>query len=181
MTKQDRFRPLYQKHYRRVVQFFRRVFRVSEEDAQDFAQETFLRFFQGMDEYRGDAEWAYLEQIARNLAFNKFRSQKTIKRTAHLVDLDDPEFRFEIAAPPEPDYADRQEMARRKQRFEEEIERLPAGQRQAVQLRRQGFKYQEIAKSLRTTTDAVKSRLRDATKTLRERLGEVIGLPEDES
>ena len=177
MTKHDRFRPLYQKHYRRVVGFFKRAFHLSEEDSQDLAQETFTRVFEGLDEYRGDAEWAYLEEIARNVAYNKIRSQNTMKRSGRVVDLDDPDIHHQMPVTRELDYVDREQKAR----MYEEIERLAPGQRQVVTLFLQGFKYHEIARVLRITPDAVKSRLRDARKTLRERLGDVNGLPEDES
>ena len=40
---------------------------------------------------------------------------------------------------------------------------------------------QEIADELHLSVDAVKSRLRDAKKTLRDRLGDGTALPEDES
>jgi DNA-directed RNA polymerase specialized sigma24 family protein len=42
------------------------------------------------------------------------------------------------------------------------------------------FTYDEIAKFLRISVDAVKSRLRDAKKFLRARLGDGNALPEDE-
>ena len=42
------------------------------------------------------------------------------------------------------------------------------------------FTYDEIAKFLRITVDAVKSRLRDARKMLRAKLGDPNALPEVE-
>src|SRR5438477_12838919 len=88
MTKEERFKSLYQKHYRRMVRFFLQAFHLSEEDAQDLAQDAFIRFYEAMDEYRGDAEWAFFETVARNVAYNKIRSQKTAKRSANTVPID---------------------------------------------------------------------------------------------
>lgn len=176
----ERFRRLYQKHYRRMVKYYVRVFRLSEPDAEDLAQEAFVRFYEAMDEYRGDAEWGFLETTARNVAFNRIRSRNTLKRNAITVDIDDPNVREEPAAPVEPDYAERQEMAERKRHLYREIASLSHAQRQCIQPWLEELSYEEIASGLRISVDAVKSRLRDAKKTLRARLGDDHGLPEDE-
>lgn len=178
----ERFRSLYQKYYWRVVRFYVRAFRFSEEDAEELTQEAFLRFYEAMNEYRGDAEWAFFETIARNLAYNKIRWGKTQKRNAKTIDLDDPEFvRSEPAAPEPPDYAERQQAADQHRRLREAIAKLPAGQRECMLLWLESFQYDEIAGALRISMDAVKSRLRDAKKLLRSRLGDDAGLPEDET
>jgi RNA polymerase sigma-70 factor, ECF subfamily len=178
----ERFRALYQKYYRRIVRFYVRAFRFAEEDGEELAQEAFLRFYEAMDEYRGDAEWAFFESIARNVAYNRIRSGKTQKRNGRTVDIDDPELvANEPAAPEEPDYAERQEAASRRKRLYDAISALPAGQRECVQLWLDDFKYDEIAKVLCMTMDAVKSRLRDAKRQLRARLGDEGALPEDEA
>ncbi len=181
VERDERFKTLYQKYYRRVVRFYVRAFRFAEEDAEELAQEAFLRFYEAMDEYRGDAEWAFFESIARNVAFNKIRWGKTQKRNARTVDIDDPELtRNEPPAPEEPDYAERQEAALRRKRLYDAISSLSPAQRECVQLWLDDFKYDEIARALRTSMDAVKSRLRDAKRILRARLGGDAMLPEDE-
>jgi RNA polymerase sigma-70 factor (ECF subfamily) len=179
MTKDDRFRSLYQKYYWRVVRFYARSFRLPEEDAQELAQDAFLRFYEAMDEYRGDAEWAFFETIARNVAYNRIRSRKTAKRSGKVVDIDDPDFAHEPAAPEGPDYAQREQEALRSKRLRDAIAGLPAGRRECVQLWLDEFQYDEIAKFLGITMNAVKSRLRDARKLLRARLGDGEALPED--
>jgi len=177
----ERFKTLYQKYYRRVVRFYVRAFRFAEEDAEELAQEAFLRFYEAMDEYRGDAEWAFFESVARNVAYNKIRWRKTQKRNARTVDIDDPEVsRNEPPAPEPPDYAERQHEALQRKRLYGAISELPPGQRECVQLWLDDFKYGEIATALHTSMDAVKSRLRDAKRQLRARLGEDGTLPEDE-
>jgi len=174
------FKTLYQKYFRKVVRFFVRAFNVSEEDAQDLAQDAFIRFYRAISEYRGDAEWAYLERIARNVGLNRVRTMSTRRRGAFTVDLDDPEVRQELAAPAGPDFAERQQLADRLRRLHEAIAQLPVGQQQCIQLRLDGFKYDEIARCLRISLDAVRSRLRDALRTLRAKLGDETTLPEDE-
>lgn len=177
----DRFRSLYQKYYWRVVRFYVRAFRFSEEDAEELTQEAFLRFYEAMDEYRGDAEWAFFETIARNVAYNRIRSTKTRKRSGQTVDIDDPQaVGNQPLAPEGPDYAERQHAAARRRQLYDAIAGLPSGQRECVQLWLDDFKYDEIATALRISMDAVKSRLRDAKKQLRSKLGDDTALPEDE-
>jgi len=174
----DRFKSLYQKYYRRIVKFYVRSFHLREEDAEELAQDAFLRFYQAMDEYRGDAEWAFFETIARNVAYNRIRSLKTGKRSGTSVDIDDPQAQ-KFVVDQAPDFAEQQEKAMQIRQLREAIAQLPDGQRQTVQLRLDDFKYDEIAKFLDITVDAVKSRLRDAKKTLRAKLG-AVALPEDD-
>ena len=103
-----RFKQLYQQYFRRVVRFYVKVCRVSENDAEDLAQIAFLRFYEAMDEYRYDAGCMYFQTIALNVLRNSLRGSKAAKRRVDLIDLDDPEFAYEPAAPAEPDYAERQ-------------------------------------------------------------------------
>lgn len=181
MTASERFKSLYQTYYRRVVRFLIRAFHLSEEDAEELAQDSFLRFYEAMDEYRGEAEWAFLETIARRVACNRIRSRRSIKRSAMMVDIDDPNLAIEPVAPAEPDYADKQQAALHRKLLGEAIASLPDGQRQCMQLWLDDFTYDQIAMILRVSMDSVKSRLRDAKKTLRTRLGDEDTLREDES
>ena len=169
-AKNDLFTALYNKYYRRIVAFYVRAFHLSYEDAKELAQDAFVRFYEAMDEYRGDAEWAFFEKIARNVVYNRIRSRKAKKRSVDLVDLDDPKFGSGPAGD-EPNYAALQEGALRKKALYEAIADLPPGQRQAMNLRMQGFSYDEIAIALRTSADGIRTRIRDAKKLLSRRLG----------
>jgi RNA polymerase sigma-70 factor (ECF subfamily) len=177
----ERFRALYVRHYARMLRFFRQVFRVSEADAQDLTQESFLRFFRAMDEYRGEAEWALLETIARNAGYNRVRSLTTIKRGAVRPEsLDDPNVAYREAANADQKHpVDALVDAERRTRLRQAILELPKGQRQCLQLWLDDFSYEEISRALRMSLDAVKSRIRDAKRLLRERLGDEGVLPEE--
>ena len=181
VDRNQRFESLYRKYYWKVVRFYVQTFRLAEEDARDLAQDAFVRFYKAMDEYRGDAEWAFFEAIARNVAYNRIRSTKTQKRSAKMVDIDDPEaLRQEPAAPQGPDYADQEEAALRHRKLHQAIAALTTGQQECIRLQLEGFTYDDIAKALRISVDAVKSRIRDAKRLLRARLGDVGTLPEDQ-
>ena len=177
----DRFRDLYAKYYGRVVRYFMRVFRVEEEDAEDLTQDTFVRFFEALDDYRGDAEWAFIETVARNVGYNRVRYLGTAKRSAKPVPIDDPLVRKqEPQAPAGRDYAEREHDAWRLERLRAAMAALSRAQRETLQLWLADYTYDEIARTLRISMDAVKSRLRDAKKALREKLGDDGGLPEEE-
>ncbi|HEV7768136.1 MAG TPA: RNA polymerase sigma factor [Thermoanaerobaculia bacterium] len=188
MTDREGFKALYAKYYRRMVAFYIRAFRLSEEDAKDLAQDAFLRFYEALDEYRGDAEWAFLETVARRVAYNSIRSRSTAKRGGGQdMSLDEIPPRLEPAVKPPPDYADRETARFVRKRVREAIAELSQGQQQSIHLWGEGFKYKQIASILAISVDAVKSRLRDAKKHLHERLGEDVaglnwpdGLPEEE-
>jgi len=128
----------------------------------------------------GPGRSANLEAIARNVAYNRIRSQRTAKRGAETVDINDRNAASEPVAPTEPDYAQREEAALRSRLLHDAIAELPQGSRECIQLWLNDFKYDEIARFLGITLDAVKSRLRDAKKILRARLGDSNALPEDE-
>ncbi len=168
----ERFEQLYRKYYGRVYRFFHRTLRVADDEAHDLAQETFKRIYEAFETYRGEAEWAFIEITARNVYRNWIRGFEAKKRKAIMVYLDDPEITIDAAAPEEPDYADREESARRTQQVLEAVRELPEGQQQCLRLYIAGFKYTEIAATLHISVDAVKSRLRDAKKYLRGRLGD---------
>ena len=176
----DVFRSLYGRYYARMLRYFRRVFRVSEADAEELTQDSFVRLYKTMHEYRGEAEWALLETIARNVGYNRVRSLTTIKRGAVRPEsLNDPEsFRNDPPAP-QADPVERMIASERTTRLRQAIAALPAGQRQCLQFWLDGWTYDEIAKTLRISLDAVKSRIRDAKRLLRERLGDEGVLPEE--
>ena len=159
------FKSMYEKYYRRIVWFYVRSFHLSEEDAMDLAQDAFVRFYEAIADYRGEAEWAFLEVIARNVAYNDIRRVLAKKRHAPMVDLDDPNNRRGLAA------SDNPEKALLRKQLYEQIAVLPSGQRQCMLLWLEGFEYKEIATTLHITMDAVKSRIRDAKKLLKQRLG----------
>jgi RNA polymerase sigma-70 factor, ECF subfamily len=176
----EMFRSLYGRYYARMLRYFRRVFRVSDADAEELTQDSFVRLYKTMDEYRGEAEWALLETIARNVGYNRVRSLTTIKRGAVRTEsLNDSEASRNDPPAPQTDPVDRMIEAERRTRLRQAIQALPKGQRQCLQLWLDGWTYDEIGKTLRISLDAVKSRIRDAKLQLRERLGDEGVLPQE--
>ena len=176
----DLFRALYKRYYARMLRYFRQVFRLSEADAQELTQDSFLRFYRAMDEYRGEAEWALLETIARNVGYNRVRSVTTVKRgSIRPESLDNPEERNDPADVDRRHPVDTMIETERLRRMRQAIAELPSGQRQCLQLWLEDFSQEEISQALRISVVAVKSRIRDAKRALRERLGDEDALPEE--
>jgi RNA polymerase sigma-70 factor (ECF subfamily) len=175
-----RFNRVYGSYYRRMVAYFCRVFRVSEADAKDLTQDSFIRFYKAMDEYDGVAEWALLERIAHNVGLNRVRSVTTIKRgSVRTESLDDGDFFKEPADVNRKHPIDTMIETEQLRQMREAIKGLPPGERQSIQLSLEGYSGEEIARILRISVAAVKSRIRDAKRALRERLGDENALPED--
>lgn len=166
--KDSQFSAAYQKHYARVVRFYLQTFHLSSEEAEQLAHDAFARFYKALDEYSGKAEWAFLETVVRNVAYNRIRAQKTAGRTAQIIRLDDVRAKRKVSNHADvEDYAAREADALRRKQLHDAIAELPETQRQAVQLWLDGFQYSEISRVLGITLDAVKSRLRDAKGHLR--------------
>jgi RNA polymerase sigma-70 factor (ECF subfamily) len=147
------------------------------EEARDLTQETFLRAFQSISRFRGDADlktWIY--RIAINQARNRWRWWKRRRRDV-TVSLDDKRgpgeqplgasLRNEDAPDPEQETLARE----REGQLREALLGLRSAYREAVILRDvEGFSYEEIATTLEISIGTVKSRLSRGRLELRRRL-----------
>ena len=147
------------------------------EEARDLAQETFLRAFQAIEKFRGDADlktWLY--RIAINQARNRWRWWRRRRRDA-TVSLDatvgDREraiaTHLEDANASDPE---QETLARERQsQLREALQGLRAAYREAVVLRDiEGLTYEEIAATLQINIGTVKSRLARGRLELRRKL-----------
>ena len=139
-------------------------------DAQDIAQQVFLRIWRNAKRYKPDAKFTtYLFTILRNLVFNETR-RRTRKKEVSSDERED-EYHLQSEAPAEerPDAGLLQAELQRA--VDAAIAALPETQRLAVVLRRyEDMPYEEIAVVLGLTVPAVKSLLFRARTTLRESL-----------
>jgi RNA polymerase sigma-70 factor (ECF subfamily) len=165
--KDVRFTAAYRRHYARVVRYYMRAFNLAEDEAKDLAQQAFVRFYEAIEHYRGEAEWAFLETVVRNVAYNRVRALKSASRSAKVVSIEDARLELLIVSHPDADHTSGQEEALRRMQLHDAIAALPEGQRHCIQLWLDGFHYSDIASVLGVSMDAVKSRLRDARHRLR--------------
>ena len=154
------------------------LFRLTEntEEARDLTQETFLRAFQNIGSFRGEADlrtWIY--RIAINQARNRWRGWKrrsrdtTVSLDATVGNSDQPLMATlaESSANPEQNTLARErELALRGA-----LGKLGNAYRETVILRDiEGFTYEEIASTLDINVGTVKSRLARGRHELRRKL-----------
>ena len=170
------FEDLYRRYHRAIYHFFIRK-GCNHEEGQEFVQETFIRAYKGMSNYRGDAEWSWLFAIARRIFLNQIRYENAEKREIQLISLDHMEFEPKPASwphcpqpalPREP-LDEILEKASMEQLYCALAE-LPPRDRHHWMLRLEGYKYDEIATLMGVSLDSVKSRLRRSRKLLRDKL-----------
>jgi RNA polymerase sigma-70 factor, ECF subfamily len=162
----------------RSGEIFGLLFRLTEnsEEARDLTQETFLRAFQNIGRFRGEADlktWIY--RIAINQARNRWRWWRRRRRES-TVSLDAPQGRSSQTVmatlaessenPEQLTLAHEREVALRSA-----LQRLGRAYRETVILRDiEGFTYEEIATTLGINVGTVKSRLARGRQELRKRL-----------
>ena len=143
-------------------------------EAQDLAQQVFVRVYRAAGSYRATAQFkTWMFTIVRNLVFNEHRRRSR----ATFVSLHPPENESGHSGGSSgldlPDLANKtpgenmlqQEMLRE---IDEAILTLPEQQRLAIVLRRYDeFSYEQIAEILKTSVPATKSLLFRARETLR--------------
>jgi RNA polymerase sigma-70 factor, ECF subfamily len=162
----------------RSGEIFGLLYRLTEngEEARDLTQETFLRAFQSIGHFRGEADlrtWIY--RIAINQARNRFRWWRRRKRDA-TVSLDQKQGESgqsiigTLAEPSE--NPEQQTLAReREMALRSALQRLGQAYRETVILRDiEGFTYEEIADTLEINVGTVKSRLARGRQELRKKL-----------
>ncbi|MBZ5526499.1 MAG: sigma-70 family RNA polymerase sigma factor [Acidobacteriia bacterium] len=163
-----------------VINFLYRMVR-NRAQAEDLAQEVFLRVYRARGGYEPSAKFStWLFRIATNLALNSVRDTRHQKQE---ISIEQPAGETEEGEERPLDVEERSanieqhlvEEARSRM-IREAVERLPEKQRAAVLLHKyEELSYGEIAKSLRCSESALKSLLFRAYETLRVELAPLVG------
>src|SRR5438874_3498650 len=162
-----------------LINFLYRMVR-NREQAEDLAQEVFIRVYRARGEYVPSAKFTtWLFRIATNLALNSLRDHRHQKLEtsidAPLADSESGDERpFEV---PDKHPTIEQELVEesRKKMIRRAIEKLPEKQRAAVLLHKyQDLDYAEIAKILSCSESALKSLLFRAYEVLRVELAPLV-------
>ena len=156
------------------------LYRLTEnsEEARDLTQETFLRAFQSIVQFRGDSDlrtWIY--RIAINQARNRWRWWRRRRREA-TVSIDEPEIGggqlgliATLKSPTAKDPEQHTLQNERERALQKAVSGLRPVYREAVVLRDiEGFAYEEIATTLNISVGTVKSRLARGRQELRRKL-----------
>lgn len=171
------FKKLVERHQRAVVNLGYR-FLGSREEAEDVAQEVFLRVYNSAKKYKPEALFTtWLFRIATNACLNQLRGRKRFR----VVSLEapsegsqkEPVLNLQASDTTQPDIHLQQKEL--KSAIMEAVGSLPPNQRMAVILKRfEGLSYQEIAEVLKVSVSAVESLLFRAKQTLKQRLAQYV-------
>ena len=163
-----------------LVNFLYRMVR-SREQAEDLAQEVFIRVYRARDDYVPSAKFTtWLFRIATNLALNSLRDRRheklDISMDAPVVaDAEDGDEKPFQVADKHPTIEQELVEEARKKMIRHAIEKLPEKQRAAVLLHKyQELDYAEIAKILSCSESALKSLMFRAYETLRVELAPLV-------
>lgn len=162
-------------------QIFNTAYRLagSPDDAADIAQEAFVRAWNNLRSFRGDASFStWIHRIVTNVFLDerkraRARPQRSLEET---IDLEANSVRrqFEDTGPSPQERAETRE---RWELLEQAIATLPPPQRVMVVLyHTQGRSYEEIADIMNLPMGTVKSRLNRARLALRDKLAPVAEL-----
>ena len=174
------FALLLQRYRSPLINFLYRMVR-NREQAEDLAQEVFLRVYRARADYVPSAKFTtWMFRIATNLALNAVRDTKyqrmEISMDAPAVgDSEAGDERPMDVADKRPDIEQRLVADVRSKMIRHAIEKLPEKQRAAVLLHKyQELDYAEIAKILECSESALKSLLFRAYEALRIELAPLV-------
>ena len=158
-------RTLYDAHVDRVYWL---AYRMSgrHELAQDFTQDTFIRAFSKLQDYRGEAAFgSWLHTIAMSVILNGLRKSKRFDQREAV--LDEAAMVPSLTRHAEPDL---------KERLAQAIDALPEGCRTVFLLHDvEGYTHEEIGGALEITAGTSKAQLSRARAKLRESLADFAG------
>ncbi|MGH7501116.1 MAG: RNA polymerase sigma factor [Longimicrobiales bacterium] len=159
-------RTLYDRHVDRVYRLAYRLAGGDRDLAEDFTQEAFVRAFDRLGEFRGEAALStWLHSITVSVALNGMR--KVRRWQGRESDLNDSVHVAEAPSRAEPDL---------KTRLRRAIAGLPAKYRVVfVMYDVEGYTHDEIGTALGMPTGTSKARLSRARAKLREELSEFAG------
>jgi RNA polymerase sigma-70 factor (ECF subfamily) len=166
----DAFRRLVDSHHHRVLATVARMLGPGDSDAEDVAQQVFVRVWQSANRWQPKAKFTtWLFRITRNLVLNELRRRRRHYTEPLETELGDHAAEMRDHHTPGPD----------SQALEAAIDRaiaaLPEAQRTAVILRRyEDLPYEDIAEVMGLSVSAVKSLLFRARTQLRDELSKYL-------
>lgn len=150
----------------------------SREDAEEVAQDVFVRIHRALGKFRGDSEFTtWMYRITLNLARNKYRwnksrgSQKNVSIDAPIEGSDDGEGLAMAVPEPRLSPDDQVVIDELERNISRELGTLPPLYREALVMRNlDDMNYEQIATLLGCKLGTIKSRIARARDELRRRL-----------
>jgi len=163
-----------------LINFLYRMIR-NREQAEDLAQEVFLRVYRAREDYVPSAKFTtWLFRIATNLALNSVRDTRYQRMELSLdapvtVDAEDGDEKAMDVAEKHPNIEQHLIQEARSKMIRHAIDRLPEKQKAAVLLHKyQELDYADISKILNCSESALKSLLFRAYEALRVELAPLV-------
>ena len=143
----------------------------NREEVDDLSQEVFVRVFRSLDRFEYDSSlYSWIYRIAVNLCIDEIRKKK-IRKLIPLEFLTESKLEGEKKSGAVATAADELLRKEKEERIRAALDRLSPLHRTVILLREyQDLSYAEIAKTLRISQQAVKSRIFRAREELRELL-----------
>jgi RNA polymerase sigma factor (sigma-70 family) len=144
--------------YRKKVFFACRGFYSDSGAAEDATQETFLRAYEKLKQFSGGDLGAWLMRIAKNICIDQWRKQ----RPEAMNECIDEEEGGTLEVAVVPDY----DLGLSAQRVWQEMQSLSPEQRRCLEMKIEGYSYEETAAYTGMSVDAVKSHLQNGRRML---------------
>jgi RNA polymerase sigma factor (sigma-70 family) len=152
----DCFAELFARHRKRVFSACRGFFADSAA-AEDATQETFLRVYQRIHSFQGGNFLGWLMRIAKNVCIDQLRKGRVVAELegTHLA---------EVPAAGTLDSAS--ELRLTLEKLWKEMSSLPPEQRRCLEMKIEGYSYEETAARTGLSLEAVKSHLQNGRRML---------------
>ncbi|MDH3975178.1 MAG: sigma-70 family RNA polymerase sigma factor [Deltaproteobacteria bacterium] len=156
---------LVQKHRKRVINIAHRFFSSHRDDAEDVAQDVFLKVYKSANKYKSTALFStWLHRITVNTCLNELRKRKVRSLFQLKKKLES-----EVGAISQ--YSGSDNEAEIIDKVKEAISQLPPSQKMAIILRRyEELSYDEIGKAMNISIPAVKSLIFRGMNNLKKKL-----------
>ncbi len=150
------FAQIFVRHKRLVFYACRRFFGCTGL-AEDATQETFLRAYQGLQSFQQGNVRGWLMRIAKNVCIDIWRKRGPESQSPDVASSDLPE-------PVNLDH--HAEVSWALDKVYEEMKMLPLEQRRCLEMKMEGYSYQETAQLTGLSLDSVKSHLQNGRRML---------------
>jgi len=150
------FAELFARH-RKQIYFACRGFFADGSAAEDAVQEAFLRAYQNIHRFLGGNFRGWLMRIARNVCVDEWRKHRPEVAMAEI----------ELGESPKAEALDRtSDLRLAAEKIRNEIQSLAPDQRHCLELKIEGYSYEETAARTGLSVEAVKSHLQNGRRML---------------